>query len=265
MSEDTGIAEFFEEQDEEVVKVGEEDVVVTAEETPTAEEVIPEVETPTEVPTPEPDPAQQLDLTTDTAAQIETLQQMLREQGEKIESLQSSSTKVAETLTTAGHIEEGELDPSPEEGGSADRTGLLSLLAETMKMNPAYEDFDKVCSEKNFNLTVDALARRAMQEEGGTLTEQTQKVSDHIWGLSNPYKFVYDVVKQNHPDYAKSEPVKDTARPKGSSPDSLSTIHGGSGADKGGWTVAKIDALDEDKLHTVPQEVYEQYMNETLK
>jgi hypothetical protein len=203
-----------------------------------------------------------------TKEEINSLRILVREQASALKRLQGQSTKVATALTESGHIDESVLEDASvtEEGAvSNDRAELLSVLAETMRLNPAYSNFEEVCSQENFDMTVDALAKLAVQEEGGTLTDKIAEVTKYIWGLPNPYKFVYDVVTTHHPKYATSSHSATPAREKPKAPTSVSSIPGGSGGKNSGWTAAKIDALPESELGTVPPNIYDLYMKNELE
>lgn len=204
------------------------------------------------------------DLETKHQGEISSLRQMLREQAQDLRTLQSQSARVNTALSESGNIDEEILSPVEEESSSvsSNRAESLSLLAETMRLNNQYSDIDEVCSQANFEMAVDALAKLAVEEEGGTLTEKTAEVSKYVWGLPNPYKFIYDIVKDHNPKYNASL-EKNTGKVE--SPSSISSIAGGSGDKSSGWSAAKIDALPEDELHLVPTAVYDQYMKNNLK
>jgi len=266
-----GIEDFFEEQDttEEVVDINNPEPVPP--ETPPAdpppepivEPPASEVEPPV---TPVAPPASE-----NQADTVAFLRQQLQEQAEELKQLRGQSNGLTKALTESGAIDEETLAGlETEESGfiSPERIELLSVLQETMKVNPMYSDFEEVCSQENFNLVVDAIARASVQENGGRLTDAIQSVTKDIWSLPNPYKFVYDTLKENHPKYATpapapatSQPQKDTPKP----PPSLSQVPGGAGSHRDGWTAAKIDALPEDELHTVPKEIYDRYMRNELQ
>lgn len=204
------------------------------------------------------------ELETKHQGEISSLRQMLREQAQDLRALQGQSARVNTALSESGNIDKAVLSPIEEESDavSVDRVASLSLLAETMRMNNKYADLDEVCSQSNFDLAIDTLARLAVEEEGGTLTEKTAEVSEYVWGLANPYKFIYDIVKDHDPKYNAS--LESQVSP-GKSPPSVSNIPGGSGDKSGGWSAAKIDALPEEELYLVPTAVYDQYMKNNLK
>ena len=96
-------------------------------------------------------------------------------------------------------------------------------------------------------------------------------MESEIWQEVNPYKKIYELVKRYHPRYAKADEVgKDDAakkkekKPVDTTPSAANIGSGGSGAGSGGWTAAKIDALDEDELSTVPRDIYDKYLANQL-
>lgn len=266
-----GIEAFFEEQDpDEVVDMN------SGGEVPTTEEVVettPPEETPvveTEVPEETKEPIAEAKTTEqdDLAEQVASLRTLVREQAAVIEKLAGQSDKVTSALTSSGTIDANDLLPAEDEepGVTEERYEALTLLAETMRINPKFPDFDEVCTQTNFEKTVEALARTIQQDEGGTLTNAMNRVNTYIWNLPNPYKYVYDLLKEHHPKYktsGKEETVVPKEKPK--APPSLAKVAGGSPAGKEGWSAAKIDALSEDQLHTVPAAVYEKYMQGLLQ
>lgn len=264
-----GIEAFFEDVEEETVDLNnpeseaEEEKVEVKPETESAEDsstetvssdIEPDAET-VETETETEDP---------TAATIASLRQMLQEQQQKIDRLEGRSQGLTKALTESGTIDEESIESAEPEPISDSRLELLAVLQETMRVNPAYTDLDEVCSQANFDLTVEAIARWKVQEEGGTLTDQIQNVSRQIWALPNPYRYVYDIVKQNHPKY-QTPVTPTTARQTPTAPKSISSIPGGTPSHTDGWTAAKIDALSEDELHTVPSAIYDKYMRGDLE
>lgn len=259
--EEESIDEETEEETEEEVSEDQPEEVVVEKETEESEEDSPE------------EPVEVQASGNELKETISSLRQMLREQAQEIKILKGQSKMVTEKLTEVGHIDESDLESAQEEDEgevSPERTESLSVLAEAMRVSGKYEDFDEVCSQDNFDEVVEVLAKVAMQEDGGTLTENMENVQSYIWGLANPYRFVYDILKEHHPKYAateEEEPVKTSGKevkkaPK--APKSVGAIPGGSGGRNEGWTAAKIDALDEADLHTVPTDVYEKYMRNEL-
>lgn len=275
-----GIEAFFEDVDEDDgVILGAEETVVVDDTTPpivpevepevippASETIVPELPASDTVPIPETEPPPVSE--DHNSSTIASLRQMLQEQQQKIERLEGRSKGLTKALTESGHIDEESIESETESTISDSRIEILAVLQETMRLSPIYADIDEVCSQENFDLTVEALAKLAVAEEGGTLTDQIQNVSKYIWSRTNPYKFVYDIVKQNHPKYKTPPPTTVPAaapRTPAAPPKSISSIPGGSPSHADGWTAAKIDALSEDELHTVPPTIYERYMRNDLE
>lgn len=267
----TGIEAFFEEQDAEddkVIELGENAPEVISD-TPEVkdEPEVEKVEKAEEEDKPslpqEPDYKSTIHELKD---QLASVTQLLRETTQQVNILKGQSQVVKNVLTESGHIDENTPAPAAEEVAvSEDRYEALQLISEATKLNPKYEHFDEVCTQDNFDRTVMALAKIAVKEEGGTLTGQMSRMTNYIWSLPNPYKFVYEVVTQNDPRYTKPSQTVQAPKEKEKAPTSLSAVPGGSGSKGEGWTAAKIDSLPEDQLHTVPADIYEAYMKNQLK
>jgi hypothetical protein len=153
----------------------------------------------------------------------------------------------------------------------ATKGAVLDVLLETMEQNSKYQDIREVCSRGNFDDIFEVIAAEATKD-GGNLDETLLEVELNVWNKSNPYKYMYDLIKKYHPTYAKKE---DAAEPgdkkKEEGKDKTPVKAPGTIADKGGdsnlksgWTAKRIDALPEDELHTVPKEVYDKYMKDEL-
>ena len=145
----------------------------------------------------------------------------------------------------------------------ATKGAVLDVLLETMEQNSKYEDIREVCSRGNFDDIFEVIAAEATKD-GGNLDETLLKVELNIWNKSNPYKYMYDLIKKYHPTYAKKEGAAEPGDKKGAKTPAKApgTIvdKGGDSDLKSGWTAKRIDDLPEDELHTVPKEIYEKYM-----
>ena len=151
----------------------------------------------------------------------------------------------------------------------ATKGAALDILLETMEQNSKYEDIREVCSRGNFDDIFEVIAAEATKD-GGNLDETLLEVELNVWNKSNPYKYMYDLIKKYHPAYAKKE---DAAEPGGKkeketkapvkAPGTIAD-KGGDGNLKSGWTAKRIDALPEDELHIVPKEIYDRYMKDEL-
>ena len=144
---------------------------------------------------------------------------------------------------------------------------LRSLLA-TMEVNPKYEDVRDVCSRSNFNDMVEAIATQYAKDEGLDMAVAILAVEKSIWQLDNPYKFLYENIKEHHPRYAvKREPPKEKEPPK--APTSIMSVGTGDAGEKSGWTSARIDALMDQyeagqvsytEVKKIPSDVYDRYL-----
>ena len=163
------------------------------------------------------------------------------------------------------------------------RGPMLEVLVETMEQNPNYADIRTVCSQNNFNYLVSAAADAIAEKEDRDSVEVALELEAAIWSEANPYKTMYEMIKQFHPKYAKpaaseekapvvkeekpaeekpaeKKPVKEPVK----APASVATAGTGSNISMAGWTAERIDQLDELDLGKVPKEVYEAYLRGEL-
>jgi len=161
------------------------------------------------------------------------------------------------------------------------RLATLGEILEVMKVNPRYEDVEEVVSQRHFDDMVAAMATYYVRQHGGNVQQAAIDAEREIWSLPNPYRYMYELIKKYHPDYATAsttnadkdreakpstivKEVAEKAKEFKEQIRSLQDLPGGSVKDAGGWTAAKIDALDEDELHKVPADIYERYLRGTL-
>lgn len=161
------------------------------------------------------------------------------------------------------------------------RSDRLQEIAEVMVLNPKYEDLYDVCNKENFEYIVHAVADNVSKTEGVSNTEALLLVETAIWRKPNPYKYMYDVIKTYHPQYAGKTAGKEEANAGNKAsvasvknvvegklpvvnPPGTIVDAGTSGAD-GGWTSARIDALSESELDQVPPDIYTRYMANELQ
>ena len=197
---------------------------------------------------------------------IQTLRTMVQEQGQLITTLTNQSDGLVKDLSDKGHIDTETLAGNEDDSAAInDRLSSLAVLAESMAVSPQYPNFADVCSQVNVNRVIDGLAQLAMQEEGGTLTDHVNNVTESLWDLPNPYKFVYDILTEHDPKYAPAQVKTDAGTGAVEVPETLSNLDGGNADGSGGWTAAKIDAMAEEELHKVPANVYDKYMANNLK
>lgn len=149
------------------------------------------------------------------------------------------------------------------------RGAQLDILLETMAEG-SYPDVKEVCSRANFDDIFETIASEVVNEKGGNLDETLLEVEYSVWNRANPYKYMYDLIKKYHPTYANAEKEaekeeKTTPKKKepAKAPGSIGNLGGDSNV-KGGWTAKKIDAMSEEELDNVPQDVYDRYMRGEL-
>jgi hypothetical protein len=139
----------------------------------------------------------------------------------------------------------------------------LEVILEVTRLNSKYEDVDTVVSQGNFDQAIESMANEYAVKNGVPRSDAVEAVEGWVWSLTNPYRFMYDKIKEIHPSFTgKGKGKGDPAE----APGSLQGVHGGTGGDDlTGWTSAKIDGLPEDKLSTVPKDVYAKYLRNELK
>jgi len=209
------------------------------------------------------------------AEELAELRQIAREQKKQLDRLSGDLTAAQEALKKAELLPQDDPEAAKKaEEYQALRAGNLETILEIMELNPKFEDVREVVSQKHFDDVVDAMAQYIVQEEGGKLSDKVNAVETAIWGMTNPYKYMYDKIKQFHPDY-KAAPKAASAKPAGTKeskadekelpkiPGSIHNIPGGSSG-SGGWTSAMIDALEEMELGKVPKDVYDKYLKNEL-
>jgi len=178
-------------------------------------------------------------------------------------------------------IEESGLAPAKEEEGSEEAAHLeeamkikLETLAESMKLQPQYADLDDVVTEERYQDTIEGAVANLVKD-GYSESEAYNLANNYVWSRPNPYKYLYELIKGGHPDFAKSKDAgdkdaegkdkkKDVKKADKDVAPSIDKAPGGGNKDKGGWTTARIDDLPEDELHKVPPDVYDKYMKGEL-
>lgn len=144
------------------------------------------------------------------------------------------------------------------------RKAELETMLEVTRLNPKFEDVDTVVSQTNFDYTIELMASNYAAKHGTSADAAVEAVEGWVWAMTNPYRFMYDQIKKIHPSYTGKEGGAGKLPPE--SPGSIQDVHGGAGdADLSGWTTAKIDALPEDELQSVPRDVYTKYLRNELK
>lgn len=154
---------------------------------------------------------------------------------------------------------------------------VLETLLETMELNPNFTDVKEVCSRTNLDDVIEVIASEISVENNADPVETALAIEAKIWAKPNPYKFMYDLIKKNHPKYAKppekkaDEKSKDEDKPKDEkkpteekkAPGTIVKVPG-TDEKSSGWTAARIDAMDESELTKVPKDVYEKYLRGEL-
>jgi len=197
------------------------------------------------------------------------LRQILREQKREIAALKALQTKNID--------EDGNRIPSPSEVLQAEigeivteRGGMIDLMADSMRGMDKYSDLDSVCSRANLDDIIEVIAKELESSEGADFNSAVLEIEKGIWSMSNPYKYIYDVVKEFHPTYAGKETETGKGKEKetrsATAVKTMQSTQDGSsdGNSKGGWTVARIDNLSEEDLNSVPADVYKKYMRGEL-
>lgn len=169
-------------------------------------------------------------------------------------------------LDKAGLVTEEEKQAAAEQQAGFDtRKRELDNILEATRLSRKYDDVDTVVSQANFDSTVDIMAGEYAVQNGVSQGVAVEAVEGWVWSLTNPYRFMYEKIKETHPSYSK---VKEDGKGKlpPNAPGSIQDIHGGAGdTTLTGWTAARIDGLPEDKLDTVPKDIYAKYLRNELK
>jgi len=193
------------------------------------------------------------------------LRTLLRDGKKNVDELTRRIEASEAALDKAGLITEEEKKATADQQVELDaRKRELDNILESTRLSRKYEDVDTVVSQGNFDLVIDMMASEHAVKNSLSKEAAVEAVEGWVWTLVNPYRFMYEKIKELHPSYKGNEKGGKELPPK--SPGSLQDLHGGTGAgDLTGWTAAKIDALAEDKLSTVPSDVYAKYLRNELK
>lgn len=221
----------------------------------------------------------------DLVIENKELRQLMREMKREQTLLKAKVDRVDKAHTEGLELEDGEKAPTSTveqlnasiSAVGADRGGQLDLLLDMMSDMPKYEDVNEVCTREHFADIFEAIGQGIAERDSVSMDEAMLTAELNIWQMPNPYKYMYNTIKQYHPKYVEAEPEKSgTPKPgekgeKGKKPKTPAEAPGsiagmgGGDAGSGGWTSAKVLALTEDELHTVPHEVYIKYMAGELK
>ncbi|RPI55860.1 MAG: hypothetical protein EHM49_01415 [Deltaproteobacteria bacterium] len=199
-------------------------------------------------------------------SEIGELRQLLREQKRAIDNLRNKVDSSENLLDKAGFVSDEDKAAAVEQQKAlALKERELETVLEMTRLNPKYEDVDSVVSQANFDDMVEAMAKTYSEKNAVSIPEATLTVEGYIWGKTNPYRYMYDLIKNNHPKYVKAKESLEVAAKAAGAPTSISEIDGGVGPTGVGWTSTKIDALPEDELHKVPTDIYSRYLRNELK
>lgn len=209
-----------------------------------------------------------------TKEEISSLRQMVRAQRNQLKDLEGQLKKQNAALVDKDIIAEDELAPEDAKINEQ-RSEVLDQMVELMELNPKFEDVKSVCTQSNFDDVTETLARAYIAEHGGDEVEVAGQIAEAVWSKANPYKEMYGLVKQYHPDFAgkesdsgvgnKLEQAKNATKGKKEAAPSLSSLPGSTGGKSGsGWTSQRIDQLSEEELNDVPSDIYDKYMMGTL-
>ena len=241
---------------EETESASEGEATVAAEETEESKE---------EEPKPKPDPRDE---------EIRNLKRTTRQQEEDLRTLRKQNEAINKKLTESGLVKEDEEDPEAISSDISDAIAIkLETLAETMKMTPEYKDLDEVLTEDRYNDVIDAAVLQLVDKNGYSKDEASDIAQNFVWSKPNPYKYLYKIIKDHHPDFATKEVKEDEPKAeekkeekserikteKKTAP-SIESTPGSGSKEKGGWTASRIDDLPEDRLHEVPPDIYDKYL-----
>lgn len=240
------------------------------------EEVKEETKTPAE--TPEEDPRDK---------ELSELRALAREQRKEMAVLKESVTRMNkvqqgevgdDTHTTPGELEQLHQDIQTLQ---ADRKNFLEETKALMEINPKFEDIDSVITSRRVSDIVELAAKNLAPKYSKDEVSMGLIIEKNIWGMPNPYKYLYELIKENHPDFSKKE-VAEESKTEGTkevtseevkrstskvttekkpveTPTAISAISSGT-QNNGGWTSSRIDDMPESELHKVPRDVYAAYL-----
>lgn len=255
-------------------------------ETPNEPEVIdPEVEVPVEIEKADEVVEQKLADAVVTGAskeEINELRGLLRE-------LRNDNISLKTRLEAAERVQNGEFG---KEGADVKPTELaeyqaklqeasnrdFSQILAVMEVNPKFEDVGTVCTASNFEDIFERVAQFRSGENGTDFSTELVKVKAEVWSLPNPYKYMYETIKEYHPAYAKPATVNTEVAPTKvtakevlaktvkvvTAPATVATMGGNDSETQSGWTASKIDNMPENLLHTVPKAVYNKWLSGEL-
>jgi hypothetical protein len=277
----TGIEEILQQQDE-----GEETPPETTE-TETKEEKVEPVVEGEEVVTEETSekPVEEIPAIPPDNTELNELRQFIREQRKEIAAMKAKLGRVKENSETD---DEGNttITYTPLENLQRElhnvaisRSQGLSDMVENMELSSKFEDVRSVCTKDHFDDIFELAATTISRNERRDFNEVLVQLELEVWKMPNPYKYMYGVIKGNHPKYKEKEKEKETTKKEEikpqttakkvleakEAPGSIAAAGSGENLGTGAWTAAKIDDLEESELHQVPVDIYKKYMMGKLK
>lgn len=201
--------------------------------------------------------------------EIRELRQMLRESKIQMAAMREKVTGLGKKISDDGEETEvsGNIEKLQQQIATvaAAKAPVLDVLVETMEMSPKYQDISSVCSRAHFDDIFEMVARSEAQRTGKPFEEALLEAELSVWKMANPYKYMYNIIKTYHPDFAKRAPAVQDSRKPVVAPSSVSSVGGGGSGGSGGWTASRIDAMDVNELDSVPADIYQKYLLGQLK
>ena len=217
--------------------------------------------------------------------ELNELRQFIREQRKEIAAMKAKLSRIGqkEEVDDEGNVV---VSYTPLERLQMDlhnvavsRAPILEVLVEAMEANPKYSDLRDVCTKAHFDDIFEMAASTISRQEKRDFNEVLLQLELEVWQKANPYKYMYSIIKENHPKFKdkvevkpeiKKDVIKEALPAKKvleakTAPGSIAAAGAGENLGTGGWTSAKIDDLSESELHQVPKEVYQKYMMGKLK
>lgn len=220
--------------------------------------------------------------------ELNELRQFIREQRKEIAAMKAKLSRVKEqgevddegnTTLTYTPLEKLQMELH---NVAISKAPVLEVLVEAMEANPKYSDIYEVCTKSNFDDIFEMAATSISRQEGKDFNEVLLQLELEVWKKANPYKYMYGIIKENHPKYKGKEKeatttkdtLKETLKPPETAkkvleakeaPGSIAALGAGDNSSSSAWTAARIDDMDESELHQVPKEIYQKYMMGKLK
>lgn len=200
----------------------------------------------------------------------------LRDERAKTQALEDKLTAQGDKLREQGILEEEDPAVAQKLADARDAyTEKISLLYETMAVNPTYEDIDDVVSEANQEALFRVYSQELASRDNVSVTDAEVTLNEHIRSQRNPVKWWYDNItgllsdpadEQKSSEKEGSKNVKDAKETLKEVvvPSSTGNMGGVGETPKGPWTTSKIDGMGED-LSAVPEDVLEKYLSGSLQ